>query len=438
MLNDLVKRHPQSSVHLSKLSPDWDNRATSNRGKTYYTTLSFLAQDVVAKYRNFCHKNKIRYPPVINGDHADAPVEARVLESEPPLESPVPTVIPIVPPEPPLTLIKLIVIDPEVGTRIDPTVPSAWDWFDASTRRRVVGTIQAQTIADFVAEIRPYIPEGRKVRELYGSLVKLGQNVTPPSNELISLDQSKTLSAFYASISYQPAAVMAVLHRTEPNNASPGPEVRSFDDLDYEQPPEGLIEVVSDSEDDRIPRKFVPPQKPEGFIRRLERTSRAINRHVEMSHRLSESAKRFRCEEEVVFPHEPMWRPSMTELGHRTMKRKYVELGRDTARFADFYFKKLKLKEPIPGVHVTDDGKEKLGKDWEEEGQRLMEARRDASHDAQGGGSGSVDGSAGVDQGSGEGGSSGVGRGGSGVRRRRRRSVAALRRRLHQKIPRFP
>ena len=101
----------------------------------------------------------------LNGDHrkcADMSVDARVLEaeeSEPSAESsPVPAAIPsqatVLPPlEPRLTLTELIVIDPEVGFRIDPTMSFTWDWFNASTRHRVVG-IQAQSIADFIAEIR--------------------------------------------------------------------------------------------------------------------------------------------------------------------------------------------------------------------------------------------------------------------------------------------
>lgn len=386
MLEEVVKRHPQSSPHLSHLRNDWDNRGESNRGRIQFAHLSFLAQDVIGKYRSFCHKNKIKYPPVKNGDHRKyastvvgvQPLTVRdavVMPSNTARSTPVAS-----PPSPPITLTRLVVVDPDMCSRTSPMVAAAWDWFDASTRRHIVG-VRGRTIAGFIAEVSPYIPVGRRVREIYGSLVKSGANVTPGWEDLVCIDQDRMIGAFYNTVNYQPPSVMVVLHRAEPRNGSPAPEVRFYDDDDYEQQPRDseIPEVVSDSDDDRIPRKFVPPQRPKGYIRRLEKTSRAINRHIEMSRRLQESAKRFNCEKVLLFPHEPLWRSSMTELGHRTMKRKYVELHRDRYLFESFYYKRLRAKDPIPGVHVTDDGSEKIGGDWEDERQRLMEEHADFS-----------------------------------------------------------
>jgi hypothetical protein len=46
-----------------------------------------------------------------------------------------------------------------------------------------------------------------------------------------------------------------------------------------------------------------------------------------------------------------------TAEGHRTLKHKYIELGRDDTAIQVYLYKRLRAKKPVRGVHVDSDPK---------------------------------------------------------------------------------
>jgi hypothetical protein len=379
LLDDVVLRHTQASIQLRHIHDDWRRQATTVRGKAVYGCIKFVAEDVCAKERQYCRKNNLTWPPMTVAQshrYLTANVGAVALEADDETTSGPATTqgsATVSPPPPaaavPAIAVSLVIVDPNTVPRVNESEPAGWSWDDAAVRRLTIG-LRSRNLASILTQIDPSLPKGREVRELYGLVRELPAGERPkeaPTADLMFLDDDALVEAFFNTARYTLPVIMVVLKRTtEPSRASPGPSVRFYEAVDKEILPEYLVEAASDSEDERIPRRFVPPQKAPGYIRRLEREHRAVQRHMAVCQKLEQCAKKWKCVDDIVFPHELWWRSGMTVEGHRTLKRKYVEMGRNNAKMHLYVMKCLENRRPIVGVHVDSEGNKVGEPDWED------------------------------------------------------------------------
>jgi hypothetical protein len=97
-----------------------------------------------------------------------------------------------------------------------------------------------------------------------------------------------------------------------------------------------------------------------------------------MCRKLEDCAKKWRCADDVMFPHEAFWRTGMTVDSHSALKHKYLKLNRDQTAVQSYVRKRLRAGKPLQGVHV-DAEENKIGNpDWEELCDALIARHGDA------------------------------------------------------------
>lgn len=176
--------------------------------------------------------------------------------------------------------IVVYILDPEDPNHRDPT-GQQWHWSLPGVKKLLV--LYESSLNDLHLKISPYLPVGRKVREVIGALDNVSDATKLPS-DTSRIQSDEGLDAFLRLTEAKPIKLLIILHR-QPGGGANTPVAGAPPNY-YFAPgrfdgPEYYIDEMEDSEEEiskRAGGKKGVPRKDHKFEERLEDIRRRIRR----------------------------------------------------------------------------------------------------------------------------------------------------------------
>ena len=204
--------------------------------------------------------------------------------------------------------VALYLLDPQLPSHRS-GVPPEWTWNNRDTRK--LGILKDPSLNAIWEEAGKYVPAGRHVREILGSLQDLAVGANQPT-DWVRLEQDSEVAAFLRITRAKPIRILIILARDPINEVPDTPLIggQTYFPADRFDPPEEYDDPCEDS--DALMRnrlglaKRRMPTVDHAFEERKRLIRKRIKRQIELLNKISEAHR-------AKFPNLDIYEPGSEE-----------------------------------------------------------------------------------------------------------------------------